>query len=159
MIAGARRSGMSRKARMRSTGRGFEAVAPVHWTHAHVSPFHGFRNNEVRLQPHACLARDPGVCCAGVGTHAAHKVTTGRDSHRQINPTNGQIVNYRSQYRAGLAPRRPSCYDCRRLGGAIRGIPILTRMTRVCPGGLQWWLTPLKSQTSRRSMHLRCAAH
>ena len=28
-------------------------LAPVHWTDAHVSPCHGFRNNEVRLQLHA----------------------------------------------------------------------------------------------------------
>ena len=52
-MAGARRSRISRKARTRSTGRGFDALAPVHWTDGRVSPCHGFRNNEMRLQPHA----------------------------------------------------------------------------------------------------------
>ncbi len=31
----------------------FDALTPVHWTDGHVSPCHGFRNNEVRLQLHA----------------------------------------------------------------------------------------------------------
>ncbi len=58
-MAGARRSNTSRKARIRSTGRGFDALAPVHWTDAHVSPCHSFRNSEVRLKLHA-LAYNPG---------------------------------------------------------------------------------------------------
>ncbi len=42
-------------------------------------------------------------------------------------PNKGDILADRdllSQYRAGLAPRRPSCYVCRRLGGATLGIPV-----------------------------------
>jgi len=35
------------------------------------------------------------VCCAGVGTLSAHKMTTGRVSHQQISPIKGQIVIYR----------------------------------------------------------------
>ncbi len=48
-----RSSSISRKARTPSTGRGFDALTPVHWTDGHVSPCHGFRNNKVRLQLHA----------------------------------------------------------------------------------------------------------
>lgn len=36
-----------------------------------------------------------GVCCAGVGTLSAHKMTTGRVSHQPISPIKGQIVIYR----------------------------------------------------------------
>ena len=32
------------------------------------------------------------VCCAGVGTLSAHKMTTGRVSHQQNSPIKGQIV-------------------------------------------------------------------
>ena len=35
------------------------------------------------------------MCCAGVGTLSAHKMTTGRVSHQQISPIKGQIVIYR----------------------------------------------------------------
>ncbi len=63
------------------------------------------------------------MCRAGVGTLSAHEMTTGRASHQQISLIKGQIVIYRPQYRVRLVPRRPSCYVCRRLGGAIWGIP------------------------------------
>ena len=33
-----------------------------------------------------------------------------------------------AQYRTGLAPRRPSYYHCRRLEGAIWGIPVNSRI-------------------------------
>ncbi len=35
------------------TAAGFDALTPVHRTDGHVSPCHGFRNNEVRLRLHA----------------------------------------------------------------------------------------------------------
>ncbi len=36
-----------------TTGPGFEALTPGHWTDGHVSPCHSFRINEVCLQLHA----------------------------------------------------------------------------------------------------------
>ena len=35
------------------------------------------------------------MCCAGVDTLSAHKMTTGRVFHQRISPIKGQIVIYR----------------------------------------------------------------
>ncbi|MCH7777172.1 MAG: transposase [Gemmatimonadetes bacterium] len=109
-VSAARRSSTSRRARTPSTGTGFDALAPVHWTDGHVSPCHGFRNIEVRLRPHA-LAHNLGNFLRTLVLPEAVEhwsPTTLREKLIKIGPRSSATVAI-SPYQLAESPSREAC--------------------------------------------------
>ncbi len=125
-MAGARRSSISRKARTPSTGRGFDAFAPVHWTDGHVSPCHGFRNNEVRPQLHA-LAYNLGNFLRTLALPEAMEhwsLTTLREKLIKIGAKVVRHGRYITFQMAEIAISRPLFAEILRLIDGLRPAPL-----------------------------------